>query len=180
MTPGPDFIIVGQGLAGSVLALNLIEAGAKVEVFDCQLLGRSSSVSQGLVNSISGLRLNIPWAWEPAAFESLQFFTGFEQVVSKKLIKKRNCIRLFRSLNQKAIFEKNCLNRVYQKLVKKVSSPGEIIDIEDNFGSFTTQTYQVDVKAFLCCVKHILIEKQAYRKEKFDYSSVSIDKETVS
>ncbi|HBA65740.1 MAG TPA: FAD-dependent oxidoreductase, partial [Methylococcaceae bacterium] len=51
-----DFLIVGQGLAGSLLAFELIQRNAQVMVVDD---GRenASEVAAGLINPVTGIRL---------------------------------------------------------------------------------------------------------------------------
>ena len=53
-----DVMIVGQGLAGSLLALELLDAGCSVVVVDDQGgMSRCSRVSTGLINPITGMRM---------------------------------------------------------------------------------------------------------------------------
>ena len=54
----PDFIIVGQGLAGSLLAWELIRRGRRVLVIDDGHRSSSSRVAAGLVNPLAGMRFN--------------------------------------------------------------------------------------------------------------------------
>ncbi len=53
-----DFLIVGQGLAGSLLAWTLIRRGARVRVLDDGHRSASSRVAAGLVNPLAGMRFN--------------------------------------------------------------------------------------------------------------------------
>ena len=54
-----DFLIVGQGLAGSILAYQLVESGHSVRVIDNHQHASSSVVAAGIINPITGHRLNI-------------------------------------------------------------------------------------------------------------------------
>lgn len=56
-----DVIVLGQGLAGTVLSETLADAGLRVMVFDAPLPGRASAVATGVVNPIV-LRRTVP-AW---------------------------------------------------------------------------------------------------------------------
>ena len=57
--PHVDFLIVGQGLAGSILALNLQQRGKSVLVIDNEHYGSASQVAAGLINPVNGHRLNL-------------------------------------------------------------------------------------------------------------------------
>ncbi len=50
-----DFLIVGQGLAGSLLAWELMQRGAKVLIVD-NGMPNASQVAAGLINPITGMR----------------------------------------------------------------------------------------------------------------------------
>lgn len=54
-----DFIIVGQGMAGSILAHKLIERGKTVRVIDNHNQHSSSQVAAGIINPITGPRLTL-------------------------------------------------------------------------------------------------------------------------
>jgi glycine/D-amino acid oxidase-like deaminating enzyme len=52
-----DFLIIGQGLAGSALAYRLIKEGKKVVLLDQPEANRSSQVAAGLFNPVTGRKL---------------------------------------------------------------------------------------------------------------------------
>ena len=54
-----DVIIIGQGLAGTVLSETLADRGLRVLVFDAPRAGRSSAVATGIINPIV-LRRTVP------------------------------------------------------------------------------------------------------------------------
>ena len=56
-----DVIIIGQGLAGTVLSATLQQRGKRVLVFDAPLPGRASEVAAGLVNPVALRRTVLTW-----------------------------------------------------------------------------------------------------------------------
>jgi glycine/D-amino acid oxidase-like deaminating enzyme len=56
-----DFIIVGAGMAGSILALQLMNRGKRVLVFDVPSDNRCSMVAAGLCNPVTGKGLTKTW-----------------------------------------------------------------------------------------------------------------------
>ena len=54
-----DFLIIGQGLAGTVLAWNLIQRGRSVIVLDREDESTSSKVAAGLINPFVGMPAKI-------------------------------------------------------------------------------------------------------------------------
>lgn len=55
--PLTDYLIVGQGLAGSLLAWELIKRGRRVLVMDDGHHGSSSMAASGMLNPVTGMRL---------------------------------------------------------------------------------------------------------------------------
>ena len=56
-----DFMIVGQGLAGSLLASELLDAGKTIQIFDADHEGAASAIAAGIINPITGRRLVKSW-----------------------------------------------------------------------------------------------------------------------
>ena len=62
--PKVDFLIVGQGLAGSVLSYRLWKAGKRLCIVDAQHEGASSSIAAGIINPVTGRRFARSWMIE--------------------------------------------------------------------------------------------------------------------
>jgi glycine/D-amino acid oxidase-like deaminating enzyme len=62
-----EILVVGQGLAGSLLAWHLLAAGWRVRVVDDSHRGAASTVAAGLINPIVGQRLTLAPHWAEAA-----------------------------------------------------------------------------------------------------------------
>ncbi|HWB65164.1 MAG TPA: FAD-dependent oxidoreductase, partial [Chitinophagales bacterium] len=56
-----DFIIVGQGIAGSMLSWFLLRAGQKVLVIDKYNPSSASNIAAGISNPITGRRFVKTW-----------------------------------------------------------------------------------------------------------------------
>ena len=59
--PDYDYVIIGQGLAGTLLAWRLHQRGRRVLVFDRDETVTASRIAAGLVNPISGQRICLSW-----------------------------------------------------------------------------------------------------------------------
>ena len=56
-----DVIIIGQGLAGTVLSETLVDRGSRVMIFDAPRAGRASAVATGIINPIVPRRTVPSW-----------------------------------------------------------------------------------------------------------------------
>ncbi|QEP42943.1 FAD-binding oxidoreductase [Ectothiorhodospiraceae bacterium BW-2] len=73
------YLIVGAGLAGTTLALELSRRGAAVTVADCGRLQSTSAVAAGLINPMMGRRLGVIAQFEPLYRQALHFYRQLEQ-----------------------------------------------------------------------------------------------------
>jgi glycine/D-amino acid oxidase-like deaminating enzyme len=60
----PDILIVGQGLAGTLLAWELERAGIAFTIADGGHVGAASAIAAGIINPITGRRLVKSWRYE--------------------------------------------------------------------------------------------------------------------
>ena len=56
-----DYLIVGQGLAGSALAWELMQRGRSVVVYDERVRNRASAFAAGIFNPITGKYMTKAW-----------------------------------------------------------------------------------------------------------------------
>lgn len=56
-----DFLIIGQGLAGSVLGYEMLKRGYKIRIIDNPEITRASAVAAGLFNALTGRGLVKTW-----------------------------------------------------------------------------------------------------------------------
>ncbi len=59
--PPKKYTIIGQGLAGSVLAYMLMQEGQEVQIFDSQEIPSSSKIAAGIYNPVTGRKLVKTW-----------------------------------------------------------------------------------------------------------------------
>ena len=75
--------IVGQGLAGTCLAWQLLNRGVDFRIVD-HGVGGSSRVAAGLMNPVTGKNFEPSWRIEEFLPEALEFYTGIENRLSRR------------------------------------------------------------------------------------------------
>lgn len=88
-----DFIIVGQGLAGTLLSYFLLLENQRVVVIDYPHEGRTSNIAAGLVNPVTGRRLAKSWRFEELANFAKQTYQGLGEILDESLWHDRNIVR---------------------------------------------------------------------------------------
>lgn len=77
----PRILIIGQGIAGSVLARVLFIQGIDVTVADGNLPGASSPVAAGIINPVTGKRLALSWRFAECYPAAESFFRQEESLL---------------------------------------------------------------------------------------------------
>ena len=101
-----DFMIVGQGIAGSVLSLALITAGYSVLIIDTPGLSSSSKIAAGIWNPIIFKRLTKSWLADELIPELQSFFGFWEKELNTTLIYQRSIIKAFTEDQEKNLWIK--------------------------------------------------------------------------
>ncbi len=78
-----DYLIVGQGLAGTFLAFQLLQKGKSFLVIDKGHDKSSSSVAAGIINPMVLKRLTISWRAKEFLDYNSSFYNGLEQLLNK-------------------------------------------------------------------------------------------------
>ena len=104
--PTFDYLIVGQGLAGSIVAWLLIQAGQRVLIADGQPQLAASRTAAGIINPVTGRRwVKTPYVdiCLPAAH---RLYDTFEQQFDRPFFHRRGFLRLLRSDADRAALQK--------------------------------------------------------------------------
>ena len=101
-----DFLIIGQGIAGSTLALELMKRGSKVLVVDRGDPGSSSRVAAGLVTPLTGKGLNAAWRQREYLPIAEQFYRDLEKRTGEKVYYTTEVRRLLRTEAEETKWQK--------------------------------------------------------------------------
>lgn len=169
-----DFIIVGQGIAGSVLSLSLMAADYNVLVIDAPNLSSSSKIAAGIWNPIVFKRLTKSWLADDLIPELQSFYSFWGEELNTALIHQRSIIKAFTEEQEKNLWIKKATdgnlfldNQVYEDLS---------IDEANTIKSYSKVLHagNLDVAHFIAHVKIYLKNKQSYLEEEFDYNTLQI------
>ena len=174
--PPYDYLILGQGLAGSLLAWHLLRAGQRVLVLDDKHRSSSSMVAAGLVNPLAGMRFNCAPRTPQWLASAHAFYDELGGHYGRRYFHAIDMQRLFRSAEQV---------RFYQRQVERESSrpylggrlatdqfdPG----IRAPHGGFAqTQTGYLDMPQILADLRDWLSQQHAYAARAVPYAAISV------
>jgi len=102
----PDYIIVGQGLCGTFLSLNLIKSGKTVLVIDKNDPFTATKVASGVINPVTGRRIVRTWRIEEFLPFALQEYTELGKDLDAELVQQTSILDFHPSLQMKEAFAK--------------------------------------------------------------------------
>lgn len=176
-----DYIIVGNGIAGAVLSLTLINHGKSVLVIDNPNLSKSSKVAAGLYNPIVFKRLVKSWmADEIFPFAEI-FYQKAEEEFQTRFLFKKEIIKLFAEENEKAFWSKKLDSDAGKYLSKNINSENHFQNINNTNGSASVlNAGYLDIKTFIQKNTERLKDSNSYIEETFEYDKISFSENEVS
>lgn len=175
-----DFLIVGQGIAGSVLALTLSKRGYKIAVIDQPELSSSSRVAGGVWNPVVFKRLTKSWMADELVPSLYQFYQNFEKESGRSFMNERLIIKPFTEEQEKILWQKKAATEntfldssCYENLATHGVNP--VLSY-----SHVLRAGNIDLSVFLPVAKSYLQEKgHTVLTEAFEYDDLEIKSGSV-
>ncbi len=176
-----DYIIVGQGLAGSVLAYSLIQENQKVLVVDEEAESSSSRVAAGLCNPVVFKRLTKSWMIDEVLPLAKEFYQKQEALLNDQFYFDVPIYKLFVDEKEQSFWkQKSNEPHLFDWINHKVEYPFDKEKMMYPFGaSKTLQSGFLKTANWLEKFKHYLIEKESYINMKFDYDKIKFSENAV-
>jgi glycine oxidase len=181
LTKEYDFIIVGQGLAGTCLASELIDRGKSVIVFDSPKLPSSSMVAGGLFNPITGRNMVLTWKAN-TLFSFLQrFYSDLEKKLSHRFIFNLPLFRPFSSTEELNMWQGRSIEDQYAPFVQFVNAePYHPQYVSNHLGGVMLgRTGYLDTKGLLKHFRSLLREKEILVEDEFLPQKINFNGSTV-
>ncbi|WP_309379946.1 NAD(P)/FAD-dependent oxidoreductase [Cerasicoccus frondis] len=147
-------LIVGQGLAGSVLAWELAQRGHHVRIIDNGHRTSSSRVAAGMVNPVQGQRLNLAWRIEDCLPATLDFFARMEHEFGRTFFHQTPILRLVNNEKEAAFLEQRQADERFQPFLGSFEPPGSNAPLSDEFGGLKIfRSGYVEMNPLLDCLR---------------------------
>ena len=169
-----DYIIIGQGIAGTWLSHELIKRNKSVLVINKSSENTSSRKAAGLYNPITGRKMVNTWRADDF-FGSLENdYRQLESLLNARFLHPKPIYRPFRSAEDQNDWQGKNVEESSNKYVSELTTWSLAIkDINDPFGGILLNTSgYVDLPRLLDAYKKFLIDKGIYREEVFDSSEM--------
>ncbi len=172
-----DFLIVGQGLAGSVLAYTLLKRGCRVMVLNTETKPAASAVAAGLYNPVTGRKMVKTWMADTLFPFLEEFYAQVAQDTHVQALHAMPIYRPFASIEEQNDWMGKTSNNALDFFVQQIA--GECLyddDIYNPYGGLALQHCgYLDTIAFLSSIRQLFIRQQCYCEENFDYKKLEIE-----
>ncbi len=121
-----DVLVVGQGLAGSLLAWELLERGVRVQVVDGGEAATSRTAA-GLINPVTGRHLTLEADAAVLLAAARARYQGLEARFGRRLFHPRPMLRLLRTAAEQRAWEKRRLEPAYRPYLEPAALPPGIV-----------------------------------------------------
>lgn len=175
-----DYIIVGQGLCGTMLSWYLHKEGKTCLVIDEAGTGGASAVAAGIVNPVTGRRYVASWMIEDLLPFVKQAYAELEIYLDTKLLFQKDIIDFFPSPQMRDAF----VNRIAEDDTYLHAYPDQndfnpVFNYD--FGCGLIQpVYMVHLQELLVGWQKKLTEAQAFLPERFDETYLQHDNDSVT
>ena len=129
-----DFLIIGQGLAGTALAFRLEQSGQKVIIFDQPDLNKSSRVAAGLYNPVTGRKMVKSWMAEFLFPVIEPFYEELEKVTGREFLTREKIYRPFLSIEEQNEWMGHSSDPTIAMFIDRIHSQSQYPELKDPFG----------------------------------------------
>ncbi|MEQ8927005.1 MAG: FAD-dependent oxidoreductase [Fulvivirga sp.] len=177
-----DFIIVGKGLAGIILAHHLIQSGKSILLFDDQNGQSSSKIAAGLYNPVTGRKMVKTWKAD-VLFPYLEsYYRGIQAHSDEKFFVDKAIYRPFISTEEQNEWSARSADESYQPYISKIHYSSINNAVNDLFGGIELKKSGfLNVPVFLENLTEVLLKADNFtiNKEKFDEEELKLSESEV-
>ncbi|MBK9328142.1 MAG: FAD-binding oxidoreductase [Sphingobacteriales bacterium] len=176
MTPSKvDYIIIGQGIAGSMVAYFLLRQKKNILVIDELNLHSSSNIAAGVINPITGRRMVKSWMIDDLLPFAKSTYRELEKELNARFFFEMEIIKFFSSPDDIRIWESKQSNPEYTGYM------GTITEINDETlhapfqAGIIHQACWMDVPLFVKSFRNMLKKNHLLLEENFDQNLLKTD-----
>ena len=174
-------MIVGQGLAGTLLAVALLEAGKEVYIINKETDDTASGKAAGIYNPITGRKMVKTWLADELFADLESHYEHLERIFKAKFLFPKPIYRPFFSLEEQNDWQGKIDEQQYAEVVAKMHT--KTLDIEgvvDPFGGLELKKCgSVDLSVMTKVARVFFHANHCYQNDIFDFNFLREEKDGV-
>lgn len=174
-----EYLIVGQGIAGSCLALKLIKENKSFLVID-EDKNKASTVAVGIFNTVVLKRFALIWDADEQLKLLYKYFGDFERLLDEELIVRIPTYRIFNNHNEIETWQKKSKREELTPYIKDEIILKQNPEIDTPFGyAEVMNTGRIKLEECLNSFKKHLTTQGLYLNQRFDYSQLKTNEKEI-
>ncbi|MCO5247591.1 MAG: FAD-binding oxidoreductase [Chitinophagales bacterium] len=171
-----DILIVGQGIAGTVLAYQAMKRNLSVHVIDKPLPGYSTLVAGGIINPVTGRRLVKSWNFDLFYESSMRTYHELDEFLNIHSLHSLPIYKLLKTTEDVNDWELKRVEPEYQDYMKNpIFKLDERITTHQGAGILTRSAW-IDTRLLLSSFRNLLKKNDQLTEDEFDYCELKKNK----
>ena len=168
-----EFLVVGQGITGSIVALQLKKSLKKFKLIEGGNPNTSSKVATGIVHPIALKRCNLSWRGKELYDFSDAFYKKINTESSIELYKSYKLLRIFASFEEQNNWIGKTNNEIYKNILSLNNK--KVDNVQNMFGSGIVELCsRLSVNEFLGFVSSSLLKSNMLKKDLFKAENLKL------
>jgi glycine oxidase len=164
-----DFLLIGQGLAGTVLSHRLLKEGKSVLVIDQPQANNSSRIAAGLYNPITGKKMVRTWNADLLFPEIEPLYKELERILAGKFLYTKPIYRPFLSVEEQNEWMGYSGEPTFAAYVEAIYSESQFDQVNDPFGGVLLKNSgYLDINVLLDLYSGFLKAENLLLEERFE------------
>lgn len=175
-----DFLLIGQGLAGTILSHRLLTAGKKVCIIDNAKANRSSRIAAGLYNPITGKKLVKTWNADKLFPEIAPLYKDLEKLLDINFLHPTPIYRPFLSVEEQNEWMGYSGEENFEEYIQEIRSKSFYQEVNDPYGGVLLKNSgYVNINSLLDAYQEKLSGEGLLFDEDFDEGQLKVNTEGV-
>jgi glycine oxidase len=171
------YIIVGQGVAGTILAHQFEKQKIPFFIYDQNHFQASSKVAAGIFNPIVFMRYAESWLAQDLLPDLKTTFSEIEEIIGEKILFFKPMKKIFPNDEDKDFWIRKSKERVFLGKTHPVFEEGKI-EMPYGYG-IVKETGYVNLEVFLNKMRDVFEKNNQIISSKFDYEKISFQNQNV-
>lgn len=169
-----DFLIVGQGLAGSLLAYEMEKKNIDYRIISSENKSAASFVAAAMYNPLVFKRLTKSWQIDELLPVMLNTYKELEVLLKQTFLYDKNIMKPLTE-NDIKLWRKKAANVKFDNYIKQIDEDIDVPGFKKHFAwAQVSGSGSCDLKFMLLCMKDYFLEKGKYIQKEFVYDDLEI------
>jgi glycine/D-amino acid oxidase-like deaminating enzyme len=175
-----DYILVGQGICGTMLSWFLNKERKTFLVIDDNNENSSSKIAAGIINPVTGRRYAYTWMIDDVMPFAVQCYEEMGNAFDRKIVHQKSIIDFFPSPQMRnAFIERLTENDTYLHSFPDQNHFNPYFNYDFGCGEIRP-AYTVHLQLLLSSWRKKLVELNSIKEEKFDANELRVEKDFIS